>query len=116
MSKFKDFGSGNVGSEKESISFKLYDKEFFCLPELQGKVLLGFVASSAEEDPSAQAKAIEAFFDYVLTADSLIEFDLLTTSKDKIVSVETLSEIIAWIVEQYTDRPEEQPEDSQAGQ
>lgn len=116
MSKFKDFGSGTSSAEKETISFKLYGQEFSCLPELQGKVLLGFVASSTEEDPAAQAKAIEAFFEYVLTAESLIEFNLLTTSKDKIVSVETLSEIISWIVEQYTDRPEEQPEDSQPGQ
>lgn len=116
MSKFKDFGSGNPSAEKETITFKLYDQEFSCLPELQGKVLLGFVASSMDEDPASQAKAIEAFFEYVLTAESLAEFDELTTSKDRIVSVETLSEIIAWIVEQYTDRPEEQPEDSQAGQ
>ena len=106
MSKFKDFGSGSAAAEKETISFKLYDQEFFCLPELQGKVLLGFVASSTEGDPAVQAKAIEAFFGYVLSAESLIAFDELTTSKDKIVSVETLSEIIAWIVEQYTDRPE----------
>lgn len=116
MSKFKDFGSGNLDAPKETISFKLYDREFFCLPELQGKVLLGFVANSSEEDPAVQAKTIESFFEYVLTEESLIEFNLLTTSKDKIVSVETLSEIIGWVVEQYTDRPEEQPEDSQAGQ
>lgn len=116
MSKFKDFGSGVVDSPKETISFKLYDQEFFCLPELQGKVLLGFVANSTEADPALQAKTIESFFEYVLTSESLTQFDLLTTSKDKIVTVETLSEIIAWIVEQYTDRPEEQPEDLQPGQ
>lgn len=116
MSKFKDFGSGNITSEKETISFKLYDQEFFCLPELQGKVLLGFVASSGEADPAVQAKTIEDFFGYVLTEDSLVDFNSLTTSKDKIVSVETLSEIIAWVVEQYTDRPEEQPEALLPGQ
>jgi hypothetical protein len=116
MSKFKDFGSGDINAEKDSISFKLYDKEFFCLPALQGKVLLGFVANANETDPATQAQTIEKFFGYVLTDESLAEFDSLTTSKDKIVSVETLSEIIGWVVEQYTDRPEEQPEDSQTGQ
>lgn len=110
MAKFKDFGSGTAPVATEVISFKIYDEEFNCLPALQGKVLLGFVAESASTDPIVQSQIIEKFFDYVLTDESLERFNTLLTSKDKIVSVETLGEILSWVVEQYTDRPEEQPE------
>lgn len=110
MAKFKDFGSGTTPVTTEVISFKIYDEEFNCLPALQGKVLLGFIAESGSSDPVVQSQIIEKFFDYVLTDESLERFNTLQTSKDKIVSVETLGEILSWVVEQYTDRPEEQPE------
>lgn len=116
MAKFKDFGSGIDTSTAEPISFKIYDEEFYCVPALQGKVLLGFVSASNSEDPSKQAKIIEDFFNYVLTEESETRFNALQETKDKIVSVELLGDIIAWVVEQYTDRPEEQPGDSSAGQ
>jgi hypothetical protein len=111
MTKFKDFGSGTNSASVEPISFKIHGEDFHCVPALQGKVLLGFVADSGSNDPGKQASVIENFFDYVLTDDSLVKFNDLQATKDKIVSVETLGDIIAWIVEQYTDRPEEQPED-----
>lgn len=110
MAKFKDFGSGSAQTESEPISFKLYEEEFHCVGALQGKTLLSFVADSGSEDPAKQAQTIEKFFNYVLTEDSLNRFNALQETKDKIVSVETLGEIIGWVVEQYTDRPEEQPE------
>lgn len=110
MAKFKDFGSGADNIVSDPISFKLYEEEFHCVPALQGKTLLSFVADSNSEDPVTQAQTIEKFFDYVLTDESLERFNALQETKDKIVSVETLGEIIGWVVGQYTDRPEEQPE------
>lgn len=110
MAKFKDFGSDLSAETPEPISFKIYEEEFNCVPALQGKTLLGFVASSKSEDPADQAQTIEKFFNYVLTDESLIRFNALQETKDKIISVDTLGEIISWVVEQYTDRPEEQPE------
>jgi hypothetical protein len=110
VSKFKDFGSTLPGVQSEPISFKIYDEEFHCTPALQGKVLLGFVADSTSKDPAVQASVIERFFKYVLTEESLERFDALQDTRDKIVSVDTLGEIVAWVVEQYTNRPEEQPE------
>jgi len=110
MAKFKDFGSGSSDIVRDPISFKLYDEEFHCVSALQGKTLLSFVADSNSEDPVKQAKTIEKFFDYVLTDESVERFNALQETKDKIVSVDTLGEIIGWVVEQYTDRPEEQPE------
>lgn len=110
MSRFKDFGAGSAKDSKEPISFKIHGEEYACVPEIQGKTLLKLVADSGSEDPVKAAKAIDKFFDMVLDDESLVRFNMLVEDKHKIVTVETLSEIIAWLMEQYTDRPEAQPE------
>jgi hypothetical protein len=110
MAKFKDFGSGSNTVVTDPISFKIHEEEFHCVAALQGKTLLNFVSDSNSDDPAKQAQTIEKFFDYVLTDESSERFNALQETKDKIVSVDTLGEIIGWVVEQYTDRPEEQPE------
>ena len=104
--RFKDFGSGSADTQiAEPIVFALHGEEFECVKALQGKTLLKFVADSQSADPALQASVIEKFFDQVLTDESSARFAVLQESKDKIVSVETLGEIISWVVEQYTDRP-----------
>jgi hypothetical protein len=109
MAKFKDFGVGGTLEEKEPISFKLYDEEFFCVNHIQGKVLLDLIAKSNSEDSAVSAQI-------VLTDESNARFDQLVLDKNRVVSVETLSEIVGWLMGQYSDRPESQPEDSSAGQ
>jgi hypothetical protein len=114
MSRFKDFGS-KKSENLEPISFKLWDEEFTCVPELQGKVLLDMVANVSvdeDSDPSKQAKSINEFFSTVLSVESEKRFNTLLTDKEKIVSVDTLGEIVGWLVEQYTNRPTERPQDS----
>lgn len=109
MAKFKDFGAP-VSGDAEAISFKLYDQEFYCASSVQGRVLLSIVSDSGSEDPAVIAGVTDKFFGYVLTDESLERFNALTTAKDTVVSVETLGEIVAWLVEQYSDRPNQQPE------
>lgn len=109
MAKFRDFGAPTAEG-KETISFKLHDEEFFCNPSVQGRVLLSIVADTSSDDPATVALVTDKFFSYALNAESLKRFNELTTSPEKIVTVETLGEIVGWLVEQYSDRPEEQPE------
>ena len=109
MAKFKDFGTGNFDPNAEPIVFKLFDEEFQCIPEIQGKVLLDLIADSGSDDPVRNAEVTNKFFTKVLKDDSLTRFNELLTSSDKIVSVETLGEITAWLVEQYSDRPTQRP-------
>ena len=115
MPRFKDFGS-KKSENVEPISFKLWEEDFNCVPELQGKVLLDMVSSvntdGDSSDASSQAKAINEFFSTVLTDESEKRFNTLLTDKEKIVSVDTLGEIVGWLVEQYTNRPTERPQDS----
>jgi hypothetical protein len=71
---------------------------------------------ASSDVPEAAAKVITSFFKQVLQDESYARFDALLSDKDKIVSVETLGEITGWLMEEYTNRPEEQPELSSPGQ
>jgi hypothetical protein len=116
MAKFKDFGAGKAQGEREPVSFKLHDEEFFGVKQIQGKVLLDLIAKSGSDDPSVSAQIMSDFFSYVLTDESFKRFDALLHDKEKIVAVETLGEITGWLIGEYSERPEEQPENSSAGQ
>lgn len=110
MTRFKDFGSGSSNDVKEPLSFKLFEEEFHCAAEIQGKTLLNIISNSSLDDPIKSSQTVVTFFETVLLDESLGRFNALLESKDKIVTVETLSEIVAWLMEEYTDRPEAQPE------
>ena len=103
--RFKDFGSGVSEIVKEPLTFKLYGEEFKCMPNVQGKVMLELVADSSSDDPAVSARTLAMFFNKVLLSEDREKFNELLDSEDKIVSVETLSEISAWLIEQYTARP-----------
>ena len=115
MTKFKDFGSNDAG-EKESVSFKIHGEEFFCHPELQGKVLLDLVAKSSSDDAAAAADSINFFFKHALTEESYERFNALLLHPEKIVQMEKLGEISGWLVEAYTSRPNQGPEVSSPGE
>lgn len=110
MARYKDFGSGNQDKPAEPLAFKLHGEEFSCKPKMQGKVLLDLVSkSSAQDNPAEAAAIINKFFELVLIAESYQRFDALVQSDDRIVEVEQLSEIVGWLVEQYSDRPTQPP-------
>ena len=109
MAKFKDFGAPTVESA-EPISFKIHDEEYHCVPALPGKVILDMVAKSNSEDAADQANMITDFFSKVLVEESLEKFNALIVDKERIVTAETLGEITGWLVEQYGERPNPQPE------
>jgi hypothetical protein len=112
--RFKDFGGGT--GDTSPLSFKIHEEEFHCRPAMQGKVLLNIVANSNEADGAAVAKTITDFFKATLLPDSYEKFNALLEDSDKIVSVDTLGEITAWLVEEYSSRPTQQPEPSLSGQ
>ncbi len=112
MTRFKDFGKGSI-ADAEPLSFKLYDEEFHCVKQVQGKVLMSLVASATKnENPTDSLNIIEKFFETVLLEESYERFSALLVDKERIVTVETLGEITGWLIEEYTARPESEPEDS----
>jgi hypothetical protein len=107
--RFKDFGSGN-DAIAAPLSFKLHDEEFACKPKMQGKLMLNLVSDAGSEDPAKAAELINRFFKQVLLEESFVRFETLLEHPEKIVSVDTLAEITGWLVEEYSGRPEAQPE------
>ena len=107
--KFKDFGAGPDTESLPKISFKIHGEDFHAVPAVQGKLLIDLVRDANSDDPVKQSASIELFFGSVLEDESLVRFNALLTDKHRIVSTETLGEIVGWLVEQYGDRPEAQP-------
>lgn len=117
MTRFKDFGSGPDQTDVEPVSFKLHGEEFFCVKAIQGKFLIELIsAANDESDSMASLKMISNFFEHVLVDESHTRFEALLRDKEKVVPVETLSQIVSWMMSEYTNRPNQQPEDSSTGQ
>jgi len=110
-SRYKDFGTGGEVNA-EPLAFKLHDEEFTAIPTIQGKVLMDLVSRSQSEDPLEAMSVISTFFEKILVDESLERFNALLEDKERIVTMETLGEIIAWLVEEYSGRPNQQPEES----
>jgi hypothetical protein len=108
--RFKDFGNAGQDPNAQPIKFKLHGEEFNAIPEIQGKVLLELIAESSE-DGSNTGLIMTKFFSNVLLPESLTRFNALVESQDKIVSVDTLSEITSWLIEEYSNRPTTRSED-----
>lgn len=115
MTRFKDFGSGD-NAVTEPLQFSLHGETFDCRPALQGQFLLELVGRSSGDDASSSANAVTSFFAEVLLPESYERFQELTMDPDRIVSVETLSEIVGWLVGEYTDRPTEPRVNSSNGE
>jgi hypothetical protein len=107
MARFKDFGSGE-NSKAEPISFKLWGEEFHCVPSIQGKLLLEIVSDSSSDDPAKSALVMDKFFAAVLKPESKVACDTILSDPEKITTLDTLGEIVAWLMEEYSTRPKEQ--------
>lgn len=112
MARFKDFGKGKEDNSISSdpIKFALHGQEFECHPRLQGKTLLEFVELANSEDAGSSAKVTRVFFQKVMNAENHARFDALLEDPETIVTVESLGEIIGWLIEEYSSRPNQQPE------
>ena len=109
MTRHKSFGKGSKSKNTEPITFDLYDETFTAIPALQGAVLIDFVGATSSDNPSQSAAVILDFFEEVLEDESYKRFQALTHSKDEIVDINDLSDIVAWLIEQYSGNLPEDP-------
>jgi uncharacterized protein (DUF1778 family) len=113
--RFKDFGVGG-DTNTEPLSFKLHEEEFHCHKNLQGKALLDMVSNAKSGEAEDVSRTITDFFAKALVAESYERFIKLLDHPEKIVTIESLGEITAWLVEAYSGRPTSGPEQSLSGQ
>lgn len=113
--RFKDFGTGG-DQNLDPVSFKLHGEDFECVKNLQGSVILNIASKATSGNSADAADTVKDIFSKALTKESYERFTKLIEDPEKIVTVETLGAITAWLVEQYSGRPTSGPEQSQSGQ
>jgi len=116
MARFKDFGNPSEGLVREKISFKLYNEEFECVSALPGATLLKFASVSSSEDGAESATAINYFFEKALLPESYERFQVICEDPDRLITVETLGNVIEFVIEAMSDRPTQGSELSSNGE
>jgi hypothetical protein len=114
--RHKSFEVKNI-EDSEPLTFDLGGEEFTCHPEVQGKMILDIIKTAADEnDPDQRgmmmAVGVLGFFEKVMDASEYERFNKLMEDPKRIVPMDTLSEIMSWLIEEYTDRPTEPSSDS----
>lgn len=109
--RYKDFGRPVKQDELEPVSFDLYGQTFACYKQIHGVTLLRFVKESASEEGSRATEAMLDIFKRVMPSEEYERFEALCDDPDTVVPVETLGEIIGWLMEVYSGNPLEQSKD-----
>lgn len=109
--RHKSFGRP-VADDLGPLTFDLYDETFECRPQIQGNTLLTFVKQANSEDGSEATDALLNIFKRVMKEEEYERFEALCTNDDTVVPVDTLGDIVAWLMEQYSGRPTPESQDS----
>lgn len=103
--RFKDFGATQALEDYEPLGFALNGEDFTCRPAMAGAVLLDFVRRADTQAGGAAADAVIQFLEDALEEGDRERFMGMIRDPEVIVEIDTLAEIAAWLIEQYTERP-----------
>lgn len=104
QARSRTFGT-QTPEEVEPLEFVLHGETFNCRPLLQGAVILDFLSAGNDETGSGTAAQILGIFPSALYPEDYVRFTALIRDPDRIVDLETLSEIVGYLIEEYTSRP-----------
>lgn len=106
---FKEYTSV-APSTKNKVGFRLDGRDFVCLDTTPGEIWDGLNNPNVE-----MGTVIEFIIGCIADDKDQIAFRSLLAKRDKIVPLETLTEICLDLIEQYTGRPLAPSSDSFAG-
>lgn len=106
----KSFTSPTGG---EDVTFDLNGVTYHCRPRLPAGVTLDVASIDAGV---GTAQRVGEFFDAALLSDDAQLFAAALRDPETVVPMETLREIIQWLVERYTGRPTGPSSESGNGQ
>lgn len=89
--------------------------KFKCRRAVSGSKILGFLSNADEDNPAAMAGAVIDLLKAAVEPDEWDGFLEFTDNSDNGIDIETLSEIAAWVAEQYAGRPTESSLPSSTG-
>jgi hypothetical protein len=106
--RHKSFDVVNI-DESEPLDFDLGGETFMVYPEVQGKTILDIMRTASEGDEETRgvkmAVSVLDFFEKVMPPEEYEKFNKLMEDPKRIVPMDVLSEIMSWLIEEYTDRP-----------
>jgi len=103
--KIKSFTSTTEKTVVEPIPFELEGETFEAYGQVPGAVLLDFIAASTAEDNSGTAGAIQGYLKSSLPKDEYKRFDKLTRDPEKVIELQVLADIVAYLIEERSSRP-----------
>jgi hypothetical protein len=105
--KVKSFTSTEPKTVEEPIPFELEGETFEAYAQVPGAVLLDFIAASSQEDSNGTAGAILGYLKSSMDRENFKRFDKLTRDPEKIIQLQVLADIVAYLIEERTSRPTE---------
>lgn len=99
-----------------TLDFELGDETFHCRPKLSGIALINFVRTiqkvreEGEESEASGASTMDALLELLQSAMGPKEYQRFveySSSEDVYVSMETIMEIVQYLIGEYTDSPSE---------
>lgn len=108
-SRHRSFTTEVVTAESEDlgeITFDLHGETFVALPEIQGIALMEFIEANSKGG-QATLGALRLFLQNSMDEAEYAKLHTLLSSKDKTknTKIETIAEIVTYLVEEYTSRP-----------
>jgi len=103
----KSFTSSKEKAVVEPIQFELEGETFEAYGQVPGAVLLDFIAASSQEDSTGTAGAIIGYLKSSMDKENFRRFDKLTRDPEKIIELQVLADIVAYLIEERTNRPTE---------
>lgn len=88
----------------EPIPFELEGEVFEAYPKIAGVTLLEFIASS-EQNTAATAAGILNYLKKSMSTDEYARFYALVSNPEKEIELETLSEIVSYLITEQSARP-----------
>jgi hypothetical protein len=106
--KIKSFVSETEETPVEPIEFELVKGETFeAYGEVSGAVTLEFIAATSGETSGETAKGLLAYLKASMDEENYKRFDTIIKSPDHKISIEKLSNIVAFLIEERASRPTE---------
>lgn len=101
---------------EDPINFKLFGTQWDCRDEVNGKLLMDQAAGLDSDSLQDQRNGVIGILQMTVLPDQVEDLLEELDDPDKVIQLGKLVEIVGWLVEQYTDRPTEQPANSPNGQ
>lgn len=104
--KLKSFTSKKKDTA-EPIAFELEGESFEAYAEVPGAVLLDFIGASDSDSTGKSAASILEYLKNSLNAENYKRFNKIIRDPEVLVDIETLAEIVSFLIEERTSRPTE---------